>query len=76
MFYSVKSDEFGEVLPIKPDGTEGRWRIAKKTFLDLQKEGLIFFEKQSDGRIEAYRKISAGTETETAQDSILNNEKV
>jgi adenine-specific DNA-methyltransferase len=75
MYYAVHSDEFGEVFPKKPDGTDGRWRVSKEKFLEAQKQGLVVFEKQSDGRIEAYRIIPEGTETKTAQDSILDTEK-
>jgi adenine-specific DNA-methyltransferase len=76
MYYGVISEEFGEVFPIKPDGSDGRWRIGKTEFANLQGKGLVIFEKQEDGRIEAYKIIPKGTETETAQDSILDSEKV
>lgn len=75
MYYPVES-EFGAVYPIKPDGTEGRWRIGKSRFDKLQEEGRVVFELQDDGRVEAYRIIPSGTETETAQDSILDSTKV
>jgi adenine-specific DNA-methyltransferase len=42
----------------------------------LQREGRVVFELQEDGRVEAYRIIPSGTETETAQDSILDSAKV
>jgi len=76
MFYPVESNEFGTILPIKPDGTEGRWRVRKDKFEEMQAKNLVVFEKQTDGRIEAYRIIPEGTITETAQDSILNSEIV
>lgn len=73
MFYAVPSKEFGDVFPIRPDGTEGRWRVSKVTFNDLLKNNLVVFEKQNNGRVEAYRIIPKGTKTETAQDSILDS---
>jgi adenine-specific DNA-methyltransferase len=76
MFYSVESEEFGSVYPIRPDNTEGRWRLGKSEFNKLQREGRVVFELQEDGRVEAYRIIPSGTETETAQDSILDSAKV
>lgn len=76
MYYSVISKEFGEVFPVKPDGTAGRWRLGKEKFEELQKNEMVIFEKQSDGRIEAYKIIPEGSETETAQDSILNSDLV
>ncbi len=76
MFYSVESEEFGSVCPIRPDGTEGRWRLGKSEFNKLQREGKVTFELQEDKRVEAYRIIPSGTETKTAQDSILDSAKV
>lgn len=76
MYYSVHSEEFGDIFPKKPDGTDGRWRVSKESFKKLIEQGLVTFEKQQDGRIEAYRIIPAGSETETAQSSILDGEIV
>jgi len=76
MFYSVDSEEFGEIYPIKPDGSDGRWRISQKKMTELIKSGLIVFEKQNDDRIEAYRIIPAGNETNTAYSSMLDPEVV
>jgi len=76
MFYTVSSKEFGNVLPIRPDGTEGRWRLSSEKFSELLNKNLVVFEKQNDGRIEAYRIIPEGTKTETAQDSILDSKIV
>ena len=71
MYYPVQSP-YGEVFPIKPDGSDGRWRCGKTAFDKLLQEGLVQFEKQPDGRVEAYKTIPAGTVTETAQSSILD----
>jgi adenine-specific DNA-methyltransferase len=76
MYYSVISDEFGEVYPKKPDGKDGRWRVSKSEFNKLQEMKLVVFEKQDDGRVEAYRLKHKGTKTETAHDSILDSQKV
>ena len=76
MYYPVHSNEYGEVYPIKPDGTHGRWRLSKEKFDELLSNKQVIFEKQNDGRIEAYKIILEGTQTETAQDSILNSEIV
>ncbi len=76
MYYGVVSEEFGEVFPVKPDGSEGRWRLSKSRFDDLIRNNLVIFEKQKDGRVEAYKIIPEGTQTETAQDSILNTESI
>ena len=76
MYYPIHSEEFGEVYPIKPDRTDGRWRVAQPTMADLIESGLVVFERQPDGRIEAYRIIPAGTETYTAYPSLLDPEVV
>ena len=76
MYYPIHSDDFGEVYPIRPDGTDGRWRVAQPTMEDLIENGLVVFERQPDGRIEAYRIIPAGTETYTAYPSLLDSEIV
>ena len=76
MYYSVHSEEFGDIFPKKPDETDGRWRVNEMSFKKLIEQGLVTFEKQDDGRVEAYRIIPAGSETETAQSSILDGEIV
>ena len=76
MYYPITSKKYGEVLPKKPDGTDGRWRMSKRNMDELIKQGLVVFAEQSDGRVEAYRLISAGSETNTAYSSILDTEIV
>ena len=76
MYYPIHSEEFGEVYPIRPDGTDGRWRVAQPTMENLIENSLITFERQPDGRIEAYRIIPAGTATYTAYPSLLDSEVV
>ena len=76
MYYPVHSEEFGEVYPLRPDGTDGRWRVSQTTMEYLLENGLVVFEKQSDFRVEAYRIIPEGTETNTAYPSMLDSELV
>ena len=76
MYYPVQSPEFGEIYPIRPDGSDGRWRVAQSTMDDLLVQGLVVFEQQSDERVEAYRTFPAGTETQTAYPSMLDPEIV
>jgi len=76
MYYPIISEEFGEVFPKRPDGTDGRWRMSKDKLDDLIQKGLVIFEKQDDGRIEAYRVIPSGSETNTAYSSILDSKVV
>ncbi len=76
MYYPVYSGEFGEIYPIRSDGTEGRWRVSKSTMKDLIDNNRVVFKKQPDRRIEAYKIIPAGTETYTAYSSLLDSEIV
>ncbi|PIQ78689.1 MAG: site-specific DNA-methyltransferase [Parcubacteria group bacterium CG_4_9_14_0_2_um_filter_41_8] len=76
MYFSIASAEFGEIFPVRPDGSDGRWRASKEVVQKLKEANLLKFEKQEDGRVEVYKIISAGTKTKTAQDSILDSEKV
>ena len=76
MYYPVESEEFGVVFPVHPDGTDGRWRVGQPTMMGLIEEGLVIFEQQADGRIEPYRIIPAGTETNTAYPSMFDSETV
>ena len=76
MYYPIHSEEFGEIFPIRQDGTDGRWRVGQPTMKNLIEDGLVNFEEQPDGRIEAYKIIPAGTETLTAYPSLLDPEIV
>ncbi len=76
MYYPIYSDEFGEIYPIRSDGTDGRWRVGKSTMKDLINNNQVVFKKQPDGRVEAYKIIPAGTETYTAYSSLLDSEIV
>ncbi len=71
MFYSIYTPSREEVLPIKSDGTEGRWRIGKVAMEKLLFERQIVFEKRKDGYFEAYKIIPEGYKTFSAVDSIL-----
>ena len=76
MYYPINSDEFGEIYSIRSDGTDGRWRVGKSTMKDLIENKRVVFKKPSDGRIEAYKIIPAGTVTYTAYSSQLDSEIV
>ena len=76
MYYPIQSADYGEIYPIRPDGTDGRWRVGQSTMANLLANDEVVFEEQSDGRIEPYRVITAGTETSTAYPSIFDPEIV
>lgn len=69
MFYPIIHKGI-EILPIRNDGTEGRWRFGKAKVIKMQVEGDLDFV-QENGRWNVYRKIREGRESITATDSIL-----
>ncbi|MEO8150057.1 MAG: site-specific DNA-methyltransferase [Bacteroidia bacterium] len=46
LFYSIETPEGTEVLPIRPDGSDGRWRGNHEYFLELKNDNLIDFIKE------------------------------
>jgi adenine-specific DNA-methyltransferase len=76
MYYPIVSEKYGKIFPKKPDGSDGRWRMSKEKIDALILMDLVVFEKQADGRIEAYRIIPSGSETNTAYSSLLDAEVV
>ena len=76
MYYPIHSKEFGEIYPIRQDGTDGRWRVGQSRMEELIEEGVVVFERQADGRIEAYKIIPANTATLTAYPSMLDSKIV
>jgi adenine-specific DNA-methyltransferase len=71
MFYPIYTPKGEEVLPIKPDGTEGRWRVGRGKMQELIQSGFVEFELRDDGKFEAYKIIPSGHKTYSAYDSIL-----
>lgn len=59
-----------EILPIKPDGAEGRWRFGKKSVMKMLAENDLEFDEE-EGVVNVYRKIRSGKITETAQGTLL-----
>jgi len=55
MHFPIKAPDGSEVLPITPDGREGRWRVGKPRMLELVENDLVHWEKK-DNRWEAYEK--------------------
>ena len=59
MFYPITINGV-EVLPIKEDGTEGRWRVGKEMADELLSKGLLELSEK-DGRYNIYRIFEKGT---------------
>tara|TARA_B100000989_G_C19529698_1_gene468905 strand:+ start:219 stop:2129 length:1911 start_codon:yes stop_codon:yes gene_type:complete len=49
MFYAIKDPDGNDVFPIGPTGYESRWRVGKKTYLDIEKEGLVVWKLNKQG---------------------------
>ncbi len=72
MYYAITTPSGEEVYPIRPDGSEGRWRYSKDTVEGwIQTGELDFVQDEDKGRIEIYRKIRAGTIRYSAPDNLL-----
>ena len=70
MFYPIKIDGV-EILPIKDDGTEGRWRVSEKMAQELLKNNQLEAVNKN-GHWNIYRKFSAG-ETSTPYGTWIEN---
>lgn len=53
MWYEIEAPDGSQIFPVKPDGTEGRWRWKKEN-LEKRKDELDFVNK--DGKWEIYVK--------------------
>ena len=56
MWFPIKNPDGKKIYPIAPDGLPGRWRVGLKRMQDLEKKGLIYWEKK-DGRWIPYEKV-------------------
>jgi adenine-specific DNA-methyltransferase len=61
MHFPIISPDANEVLPIAPDGNDGRWRVGKKTMDKLINKNSIYWEKSQDRWI-AYEKVYFNSE--------------
>ncbi|MCD7780313.1 MAG: site-specific DNA-methyltransferase [Candidatus Gastranaerophilales bacterium] len=71
MFYPITIDGV-EVLPIKEDGTEGRWRVGKEMADDLLSKGMLELSVK-DGKYNIYRNFEQGTSIIPYDTMLLDN---
>ena len=71
MFYPITIDGI-EVLPIKEDGTEGRWRVGKDMADDLLSKGLLELSIK-DGKYNIYRNFEQGVSIIPHDTMLLDN---
>lgn len=57
MHFPIIAPDGSKVHPIAPDGSEGRWRVGKKTMDELIDDDLVEFKKDDNGKWLAYEKI-------------------
>lgn len=62
--------DFKIYLPIKTDGSEGRWRVGKSKVLELINQKSLYFSDKGNER-NVYRLFEEGNITESALNSIL-----
>lgn len=70
MFYPIKAPDGTTIYPIKNDGSEGRWRVSKNTFMNLQKNDQIEFVL-NEGNYQVFRLYPEGNITHSAVDSLI-----
>jgi adenine-specific DNA-methyltransferase len=73
MWYSIDAPDMSKVWPIKPDGTEGRWRWKKEN-VPLNADQLEFIKKED--RWEIYVKQYLETEASRPPATFWPNEEV
>jgi adenine-specific DNA-methyltransferase len=73
MYFPIPTPDGGFAYPIKPNGTEGRWRFGEGTVMKMLEASDLDFEKNDKGYWDVYRKIRAGKERISAADSMLDN---
>jgi adenine-specific DNA-methyltransferase len=56
MHFPIIAPDGSEVLPIAPDGSDGRWRVGKVRMQELVNSGLVEFQRKND-QWQAYEKI-------------------
>lgn len=71
MFYPITIDGI-EVLPIKEDGTEGRWRVGKEMADELLSKGLLELSFK-DGKYNIYRNFEQGISIIPYDTMLLDN---
>ncbi|MBE0432958.1 site-specific DNA-methyltransferase [candidate division WOR-3 bacterium] len=72
MYFPIPTPDGGMAYPIRPDGSEGRWRFGEGTVFRMLEADDLDFEKNEKGGWEVFRKIRAGQERISAADSLLD----
>ncbi len=73
MWYAIEAPDGNEVWPVKPDGTEGRWRWMRETY-DASPSGVEFV--RTKGRWEIYVKQFLDEDAKRPPSSLWLNEEV
>ncbi|MDP3193195.1 site-specific DNA-methyltransferase [Rhodoferax sp.] len=58
LFYELTAPDETKVLPMAPEGWEGRWVMKKETFDDLDKQGQIVWTKRDYGWVPYYKEYA------------------
>ena len=76
-WYAILAPDGSKIWPVKPDGTEGRWRWEKSTYSGeaAKKPSKVIVEKNADGKWEVWVKQYFKGEADQPISTILHNEQ-
>lgn len=58
LFYPVKAPDGTDVLPMAPEGWEGRWVMAEQTFNELTAKNLMIWKRRDYGWVPYYKEFA------------------
>jgi len=71
MYFPIIAPDGTEVYPVRPDGSEGRWRFGESSVKKLLENDDLDFVKDDKRSVTVYRKIREGRESRLATDSMI-----
>ena len=71
MYFPIIAPDGMEVYPVRPDGSEGRWRFGEASVKKLLENDDLDFVGDASGLVTVYRKIREGRESRLATDSLI-----
>ena len=57
MFFPIKAPDGTDVLPYGPTGYESRWRVGPQKVEQMQKQDMLYFKKDKEGKWKVYYKF-------------------
>lgn len=72
MYYPVIAPDNSEIYPKRADGSDGRWRVSRRSMDALIEKGDVDYVKSDNGWV-LYKKIRSGKITYSSYTTILDN---